>query len=212
MRRNVLLLLVIGVCVMGFCASAELRAAREGNGVQGASSVAVTLRVPETRQFELALDEFVLDWAGTGPESRAMQRQPAVPQGADLTRREGLMAEFSVDERAGTQTLREVVRDAEAVNGAAGYMVLYEPGAPRTRQTRFLLTREVILILDSADRLTPILEGVGVDTAAPVPGSPRAFVILAASPLDAQTLADACLQQPGVAAAYPALRRPVKLY
>lgn len=93
----------------------------------------------------------------------------------------------------------------------AGYVVLYEPGVPRTRLTRFLLTREVALILTSAGRLAAVLEDVGVETAKPVPGSPLPFV-LAASPLDAQDLADACLLRPGVTAPYPALRLPVKLY
>ncbi len=203
-------LAIVG-CAIGLIAVSVAAVETRPSGGQSAGVPTVTLRVPEAIRLELALDEFVLDWSGADADGRDRARQPAVPAGADLTRSDGLMAEFALGGQVGSKTLKDVVSQAESANGAAGYVVLYEPGVPRSRLTRFLLTREVVLILASPDRLAGVLDEVGVETARAIPGMAGAYVILAPSPLEAQDLADACLLRPGVSSAYPSLRRPVQL-
>src|SRR3972149_8177373 len=91
--------------------------------------------------------------------------------------------------------------------GADYYLVLYEPGRPRTKATRRLLTRAVALLLDPGTSPQGVLAGLPGGGLRAVPGVADGYVVEAAEPLAAVELADELRRGGGVRNAYPLLKR-----
>jgi hypothetical protein len=184
-----------------------------GTGAEGAKRTPegplVTIHAPHPEQFELALDEIELDWTG---DPGAKQRTPgksAVPiAGTTIRESEDARAGLEVSGVASPGDLLTKAAALKAANpGAEANLVLYEPGLPKSKATRRLLTREVGLLLEQGGDLGAILTGLPVGAARPVPGVPGGYVVAAGDPLAALDLAEALRQRAGVRSAYPLLKR-----
>jgi hypothetical protein len=169
----------------------------------------VTIHAPHPQQFEVALDEAELDWSRVpGAKHQAPARQAAPSDRATIVETDAVRARVAFPP---AMTLRELSAQAaslQAVNpGAEAQLVLYEPGQPKSKATRRLLTREVGLILDPGEDPHAAVAGLSVAALRPVPGVKNGYVVDAQDPLAALDLADALRQRPGVREAYPLLRR-----
>jgi hypothetical protein len=151
----------------------------------------ITIHAPHPQQWELALDEIELDWSKTpGAKERAPREVVAV---TGVTGRDDLRKKA------------KALKDANP--GAESHLVLYEPGLPRSKASRRLLTRHVGLILDKAVDPQSVLSGLPGGQIKKVPGVPDGYTVEAEDPLAALELADALRLRPGVRSAYPLLQR-----
>lgn len=169
----------------------------------------VTIHAPHPQSLELALDEIELDWsAAPGAKAQAPAQSAIAVAGTTILERSAARAVVAV---AGATTPQDLLTSALALQaanpGAEGYLVLYEPGLPKTLATRQLLTREVALVLEPGQDPVGALAGLPSGAVRPIRGVPDAYAVLAPDPLAALDLADALRQRPGVRSAYPLLKR-----
>jgi hypothetical protein len=151
----------------------------------------ITIHVPHAQQWELALDEIELDWSKT---PGAKERTPRTV--------------VSVIGATGPDDLRKRAKSLKDANpGAESHLVLYEPGLPRGKASRRLLTRHVGLLLDRNVDPRSLLSGLPGGQIKKVPGAPDGYTVEADDPLAALELADALRLRPGVRSAYPLLQR-----
>jgi hypothetical protein len=169
----------------------------------------VTVHAPHPWDLELALDEVELDWTGDpGVKTLAPGRSATAIAGTRVVEQTAARAVVVVPGLKGPADLQAMAATLRAANpGAEAYLVLYEPGRPRSPSTRRLLTREVGLLLVDASSLPSVLAGLPATTVRPVTGVPGGYVVEAADPLAALSVAETLRQQPGVRSAYPLLRR-----
>jgi hypothetical protein len=169
----------------------------------------VTIHAPHPEQFELALDEIELDWSGDpGAKQRAPGKGAAAIAGTTIRDSEDARVGLEVSGVTDRGDLLKKAAALKAANpGAEAYLVLYEPGLPKGKSTRRLLTREVGLLMEQGGDLGAVLTGLAAGAVRPVPGVPGGYVVEAGDPLAALDLAEAIRQRPGVRSAYPLLRR-----
>ena len=169
----------------------------------------ITIHAPHPQQWELALDEIELDWSKMpGAKDRA-PAQSAVPiPGTKIEKGESARAVVSVTGAAGRDDLRRKARALKDANpGVESHLVLYEPGIPRSKASRRLLTRHVALLLDPNVDPQSLLAGLPGSQIKKVSGVADAYQVEAEDPLAALDLTDTLRQRPGVRSAYPLLQR-----
>jgi len=173
----------------------------------------VTIYAPQPKPFELALDEVELDWSGK-PDAKTSTPAAAAIEvaGTKLAERSEQRAAFAVAGKKSMADMSVVAKALRAANpGAEAYLVLYEPGLPRSTATRQLLTREVGLLLEQDGDVQGALADVAAGAVRPVPGVPGGYVVEAEDPGAALDLATNLRQHPGVRTAYPLLKRQQSL-
>ncbi len=168
----------------------------------------ITVHVPQPKRLELALDEVELHCCRTGSaNAQAPTFRTGGIVGVQITEME--QARFVV-RLSGVTSSADLLAKATAlvaVNpGAETHLVVYQPGLPKTKSTRHLLTREVALLLEPGQDPAALMTGVAVGELRPVPGVRGGFVVEAGDPLAAVDLADTLRQRPGVRSAYPLLK------
>lgn len=167
----------------------------------------ITVHTPHPEQFEIALDEIELEWTEPGTKRFAPDEAPIMVHGARVVKSEASRAIVTVSGITGPTELSMMATVLKAANpGTEAYLVLFEPGLPRTQATRHLLTREVGLILEQGVDPHTLLADLSADTVRSVPGVPEGYVIEADDPMAALAVADALRKQPGVRNAYPLLK------
>ncbi|HBH01470.1 MAG: hypothetical protein A2X36_07885 [Elusimicrobia bacterium GWA2_69_24] len=169
----------------------------------------ITIHAPHSEQFEVALDEVELDWSGDPTaKSAAPGHYATAIAGAAVVDTDVQRATFRVSGIFDQADLSARAKALQAANpGADYYLVLYEPGRPRTKATRRLLTREVAMLLDPGTSPQGVLAGLPGGGLRAVPGVADGYVVEAAEPLAAVELADELRQRGGVRNAYPLLKR-----
>lgn len=169
----------------------------------------ITIHAPHPEQFELAIDEVELDWSAQPSAKQQAPAQYAAPvAGAKIVERNGVRALVRVPPVMAPPDLLAIATNLKAANrGAEAHLVLYEPGLPRTKANRRLLTREVGVLLDPGEAPGVALQGLTVGPINSVPGVSGGYVVEAVDPLAALEMADALRQRPGVRSAYPLLKR-----
>jgi hypothetical protein len=169
----------------------------------------ITIHAPNPEQFELALDEIVLDWSGRPGATKLAPAQAAVAiAGTNVVKREAIHALVAMTKAATSGELLMVATALKAANpGAEANLVLYLPGAAKDGASRQLLTSRVGLILEQGADPGHVVAGLPVVAIGPASVS-GGYVIEAKDPLAALSLADALRQRPGVKHAYPLVRRP----
>jgi hypothetical protein len=173
----------------------------------------VTIYAPSPKSFELALDEVELDWSGKPDTKKTAPAAAAIEvDGAKLAERGEQRAAFAVAGKKSLKDLSDVTKALKVANPETeAYLVLYEPGFPRSKATRQLLTREVGLLVEEEEDVQGVLAKITAGSVRPVPGVPGGYVVEAEDPGAALDLAEALRQQPGVRTAYPLLRRQQSL-
>ena len=169
----------------------------------------ITVRAPQPQQFEIALDEIELDWSvDPGAKVRQPAQAPALIPGTAILESQATRALVSVPGVTDPKDLLPTAVALKAANpGSDVHLALYEPGLPKSRATRRLLTREVGLLMERGEAPTQVLGGLSAASVRPVPGVADGYVVEAADPLAALDLAEALRQRPGVRSAYPLLKR-----
>jgi hypothetical protein len=169
------------------------------------AGVELTIRTPAAERFELALDEVELQWT---TEGAARANAPAETPRTIAQRRTTGGVVFSVRAIPTVSELERALRELEGRNpDAKGHLVLYEADRPRTEASRRLLGREIAVILTTVANPTVVFKGLSPALVRPLQSVPRAYIVEAADPLSALTLADTLRSAPGVATAYPLLQR-----
>jgi len=165
--------------------------ADEGKHVKSAPvGPLITIHTHYPKQYELALDEIELDWSKAPGAKDRPPREVVAVTGA-----------------AGRDDLKKKARALKDANpGAESHLVLYEPGIPRSRASRRLLTRHVGLILDKNVDPQDVLSGLPGGRLKKVAGVPDGYTVEAEDPLAALDLTDALRLRPGVRSAYPLLQ------
>jgi hypothetical protein len=206
-QRRVFLILLVAGFSLGV---AGLVPADQGKRPKRApAGPLVTIHAPHPQQWELALDEVELDWSKTPGAKERTPAKSAVPvPGTKIEKGESVRAVASVIGAASPDALRKRAKSLKDANpGAESHLVLYEPGLPRGKASRRLLTRHVGLILDKAVDPQSVLSGLPGGQIKKVPGVPDGYTVEAEDPLAALGLADALRLRPGVQSAYPLLQR-----
>jgi hypothetical protein len=203
--------LLVWLLPLGLLTAPALSAhgAHEKEGDLNPAGLRITVSGPTSRQYEVALDEIELDWSRRAEVKRhAPGRQAVSVPGANFMEREAARAVAKLDPVAGIHDLHHASDVLRAANpGAEAHFVLYEPGRPRSKATRHLLTSEVGLVLEPNADLQVITAGLSVVAIRPVAGVASGYVVDAADPMAALDLVEALVQRPGVKTAYPLLRR-----
>lgn len=167
----------------------------------------ITIRTPHPEQFEIALDEIELEWRDPRKKQITAPETPIMVYGARLIDAEVSRAVVAVSDISSPEDLSAMTISLKAANpGAEAHLVLFEPGLPRTRSTRRLLTREVGVLLEQGVDPHTLLMDLPADTVRSVPGVPEGYVIETVDPMAALAVADALQQRRGVRSAYPLLK------
>lgn len=168
-----------------------------------------TIYTPHPERLELALDEIELDWSRQpGAKRRAPARSAVAIAGTWIVQSDAVRALVGVSGATSSAGLLSIADALKAANpGAEAHLVLYEPGIPKTRASRRLLTREVGLLLEEGHEPDVVVAGLPSGKVRPVTTVPGGYVVEAGDPIAALDLADRLRQRPGVRAAYPLLRR-----
>lgn len=169
----------------------------------------ITIYAPHPEQLELALDEVELDWSGDpGAKGQAPGHYAAVIPGTRVGDSDAARATIVLSGVTGPVDLSMTARALKAANpGAEYHLVLYQPGLPRSKETRRLLTHEVGMLLEQGEEPGGVLAGLPVGPLRAVPGVPGGYVVETGDPMAALDLADQLRQRPGVRSAYPLLKR-----
>jgi hypothetical protein len=190
-RKQRWVFLVLLVAGLSLGAAGLAPADQEVKGAKRApTGPLITVHAPHPQQWELALDEIELDWSkAPGAKDRAPREVVAVT-GA-----------------AGRDDLKKKAKALKDANpGAESHLVLYEPGTPRSKASRRLLTRHIGLILDKNVDPQSVLSGLPGGQIKKVSGVPDGYTVEAEDPLAAVDLADALRLRAGVRSAYPLLQ------
>jgi hypothetical protein len=157
----------------------------------------------------VALEEVELDWSvDPGAKGRTPASHTVAIPGSRVVEREAARAAVAVAGAASPADVLMISTALKAANpGAEAHLVLYEPGLPRNKANRRLLTREVGLLVELGEDPQGVLAGLPAGPIRAVPGVPGGYVVEAADPIAALDLADALRQRPGVRSAYPLLKR-----
>ncbi len=204
MKKAICVTLLI-VCLVGFYATStgakDVRRPAEGP--------LIIIHAPHPRQFEFAMDEAELDWSRVpGAKGRAPARQASPAGGATIVEAEGVRARAAFAPVVSTAELQKTAAALQAANpGAEAYLVLYEPGRPKSKATQRLLTREVALVLEAGEDPQDAIAGLHAAAIRPVSGVSGGYVVDAQNPIAALDLAEALRQRTGVRSAYPLLKR-----
>ena len=169
----------------------------------------ITIHAPHATQFELAMDEAELDWSRVpGAKGRALGTQATPAGSARIIEREGMRARAAFAPVDSLSALQGMTAALQAANpGADAYLVVYEPGRPKSKATRRLLTREVGLVMEPGVDPHKAVAGLPVTDIRPVGGVSDGYVVNATDPIAALDLAHVLRQRSGVRHAYPLLRR-----
>ena len=169
----------------------------------------IIIHAPHAQQFEVAMDEAELDWSRVpGAKARALGAQAQPAGSARIVDSESVRARAAFAPAANLTELQGMAVALRTANpDAETYLVLYEPGRPKSKATRRLLTREVALVLEPGQDPQQALTGLSVAAIRPVAGVAGGYVVDAIDPLAALDLAEQLRRQPGVRHAYPLLRR-----
>lgn len=168
----------------------------------------ITVHTPHPEQFEIALDEIQLEWTDPGEKKLAPAGTPIMIYGTRVLESEGLRTVVAVSGITSPINLSMMATALKAANsGAEAHLILYEPGLPRSKATRRLLTREVGFVLEQGEDPQSLLAGMPTGSIRSVPGAPGGYVVEASDPIAALNLADALRQRSGVRSAYPLLKQ-----
>lgn len=167
----------------------------------------VVIPMPEPRSFQLALDEFELDWPMATEVARG-ERTPAAVPGTTIVSHDRTRTVVRVNAARSADALKQTLAAVLVANPEArGELVVYDAGRPQTDTTRRLLTSDVALLLEEGVVLQDVIAKIdGLDAKA-VRGAPRGYVIRCTDPLAALDVAKALATIEGVKRAYPLLKR-----
>jgi hypothetical protein len=180
-----------------------------GEGQSPGLGLRITVPTPTPRQYELALDEVALDWSGMpGVKVQPPTHSVVLLAGTTLLETEATHAVLAVPAAATPVDLLPIAAALKAANpGSAAWLVLYEPGPPRSKRTRQFLTQDVGLLMAQGVDPRGVLSAQLAGAVRPVPGVPDGYVVETPDPLAALELAGPLSRQPGVRSAYPLLKR-----
>ena len=169
----------------------------------------VTIHAPNTQRLELALDEVELHYPSSTAAGGSAPAASAVEvAGTRLDFAEGGRAIFALSSVTDLSSLHQAVTTLAAANPTAQpALVAYEPGLPKSNATLRLITHEVGLVLDPGQDVGAVVAGLTIAAVRHVPGVSSGYVVVTSDPFDALQLADVLRQRPGVASAYPIVRR-----
>lgn len=168
----------------------------------------ITVHVPHAEQFEIALDEIQLEWTDPGEKKLAPAKTPMMIYGTRVVKSEASRAAVAVSGITSPTDLSMMATALKAANpGTEAHLILYEPGLPRSKATRRLLSREVGVVLEQGKDPHSLLAGLPDGSIRSVAGVPGGYVVEASDPIATLNLADALRQRPGVRSAYPLLKR-----
>lgn len=197
------------VPIVGWFLLAQLSGLSASGATRPPAGPLITIHAPQPRQFELALDEVELDWSGDPGAKTRRPAESATPiSGAMIVEGEAVRTLFSVPPANNPKDLLAIATALRAANpGSEAHLVVYEPGLPKSKATRQLLTREVGLLMEQGMDPQGMLGGQPVGGIRQVPGVPDGYVVEAPDPIAALDLAEAVRLRPGVRSAYPLLKR-----
>jgi hypothetical protein len=174
---------------------------------QAPASITITIRTPEPRTFQLALDEVELDWSERDP-NRQLSRAATAIANTRIAIAERARAVMALTSVGNMQALAARSAALEAANpGAEAHYVLYEPGERRAQEARALLTARTAVLLEDDRDPSGVLAEYAARNPQPIEGVPGGFLLQAADPLSAVDLAEALRVRIGVRVAYPLLER-----
>jgi hypothetical protein len=154
------------------------------------------------------LDEIELEWTDSGDKRFVPDEAPIMVHGARVVKSEASRAIVAVSGITGPTELATMATVLKAANpGAEAHVILLEPGLPQSSATRRLLTREVGVVLEAGKDPQDLMADLPAGSIRAVPGVPGGYVVEAADPLAALTVADALRRRPGVQSAYPLFKR-----
>jgi hypothetical protein len=168
----------------------------------------ITVHLPHPKQYEIALDEIELEWIDRGHTAQAYAKTPTMIVGSRVVKSEASRAAVVVSGITSPMDLSMMAAALKAANpGAEAHLILYEPGLPRSKASRRLLTREVGVVLGEEDDPQRLFADVPVESIRSAPGVPGGYVVETSDPMTALNVADLLRQRPEVRSTYPLLKR-----
>lgn len=168
----------------------------------------ITVHLPHPKQYEIALDEIELEWTDRGRTAQTYVKTPTMIVGSRVVKSETSRAAVAVSDITSPMDLSMMAAALKAANpGAEAHLILYEPGLPRNKASRRLLTREVGVVLGEEDDPQRLFADVPVESIRSAPGVSGGYVVETSDPMTALHIADLLRQRPEVRSAYPLLKR-----